>query len=154
MALFNAQTAKLAGKLSGTVRRANRNGNGNERTEKAIDVQNREELAIVNKQIRRTCETLDDRTPACDHCKRPALEPHHRAQLLRALDGLLERRRKLTGRFAPGTMRPQDSPKDKRQAPPSFQMPAGEIPESDPGELLGQPQENPGGAPSETPGLV
>lgn len=96
-----------------------------------LPAESREELEIVEEQITRTRKTLNDETPWCPCCERVSLEPHHRAQLLRALDGLLERRRKLTGRFSPGTLRNPEKP-----AKPSSQFqPAAphEIPETDPG---------------------
>lgn len=151
--LFTSQTARLAGRLSAAKRQRQRNEQGNAGAAPKMDAETRQELAIVNKQIKRTCETLDDETPYCEHCERPALEPHHRAQLLRALDGLLERRRKLTGRFAPGTMRPQDSPKDKRQAPPSFHViPHGDIPETTGETTEPTPGISTDDVPGETPG--
>lgn len=94
-----------------------------------------EELEIVEEQIACTRKELNDRTPACVCCERPALQPHHRAQLLKALDALLERRRKLTGRFSPGTLRPQDKPKSPSRQVESDPQPTPVpcVPESSPG---------------------
>lgn len=64
------------------------------------------ELAIVDEQIALTREALNDKTPFCKECERPALQPHHRAQLLNALNNLLDRRRILLGRPLPGTNKP------------------------------------------------
>jgi hypothetical protein len=42
----------------------------------------------------------------CPACERGGLEPHHRAQLLKALDSLLDRKRILLGIPGPGSRRP------------------------------------------------
>ena len=50
------------------------------------------QLKLVREQITRTCALLnDERIDYCEHYKRAGMPDHHRAQLLRALDSLLER---------------------------------------------------------------
>lgn len=56
------------------------------------------QLRIVAEQVSRTRSLLnDDDFRYCEHCERGGVEPHHRAQLLKALDTLLDRQRKLLG---------------------------------------------------------
>lgn len=75
----------------------------------------REELELVEEQITRTREVLNDKTPYCPACERCALEPQHRAQLLKALDTLLNRKRILQGRPTPGSLKPSQA-KPRRSA--------------------------------------
>jgi hypothetical protein len=66
-----------------------------------------QELKIVSEQIARAREVLNDRDDHfCSECERGGLEPQHRAQLLKALDALLDRKRILQGRALPGSLRP------------------------------------------------
>ena len=71
----------------------------------------REQLEIVAEQIKATRLTLNDRAGDCAVCKRSSMEPHHRAQLLKALDTLLDRQRIPT----PGQLKPtqQRSPRNQ-----------------------------------------
>lgn len=85
----------------------------------APDVQ--EELQIVNEQIAHAREALNDKTPWCPVCERPELQPHHRAQLLKALDTLLDRRRILSGRPLPGSRKPAPDRPIKRNLVPTPQ---------------------------------
>lgn len=65
-----------------------------------------EELKIVEEQIAHARRTLNCRKPFCPACEREELQPHHRAQLMKALDAFLDRRRILLGRPNPGTLKP------------------------------------------------
>lgn len=56
------------------------------------------ELRIVEEQIARARDELNDTTPDCIVCERPALQPHHRAQLMKSLLGFLDKRQDLLGR--------------------------------------------------------
>lgn len=68
-------------------------------------------LKIVTEQIARTRELLnDDDYGYCEHCKRSGVEPNHRAQLLKALDNLIERKAKLLGIPDPGSYKPSSKP--------------------------------------------
>jgi hypothetical protein len=56
------------------------------------------QLELVASQINRTRDVLNDaKYRYCEECERGGIEPHHRAQLLKALDTLLDRQRKLLG---------------------------------------------------------
>jgi len=63
-------------------------------------------MRLVKEQIARTRAVLSDDAGTCPHCGRTALEPHHRAQLLKSLDVLLDRQRKLLGISDPGPTKP------------------------------------------------
>ena len=80
----------------------------------AIDAQ----LKLVQEQIVRTRKVLnDDEAEWCTECERGGIQPHHRAQLLKALDALLDRQRKLLGIPDPGSRRPaQDRHRDHSPA--------------------------------------
>lgn len=108
---FNHERATLAGIRSGQVRRERAGLQpvsvppklNPDSVQRAINAQ----LNLVAEQITRTRAVLnDDRDYWCEHCKRGAMEPHHRAQLLRALDSLLDRQRKLLGIPDPGSRKP------------------------------------------------
>lgn len=102
---FNSAKASLAGQRSGQVRRLQaailarkpidltplQPANLVERTTNA-------QLDLVAEQIAHTRTLLNDkRSNWCPACERGGMEPHHRAQLLKALDTLLDRQRKLLG---------------------------------------------------------
>lgn len=71
------------------------------------------QLRLVAEQVTRTRAVLNDDTAEwCSECERGGIQPHHRAQLLKALDSLLDRQRKLLGIPDPGSRRP--SPEGKR----------------------------------------
>lgn len=63
-------------------------------------------LELVQEQIARTRAELNERKPYCKHCDRGGMEPHHRAQLLRALDVLLDRERIIMGKGLPASYKP------------------------------------------------
>lgn len=74
------------------------------------------QLDLVAEQIGHTRAVLNDtRTNFCPACERSGIEPHHRAQLLRALDSLLNRQRVLLGLPLPGSMRPRTPPAVNRE---------------------------------------
>lgn len=118
---WTTATARAAGKLS-AQRRAERKANGGERpltprerptTEAAISRQ----LRLVASQIERTRKVLDDdRVHYCPACERSGIEPHHRAQLLKALDSLLDRQRELLGIPRVGSLRPRSVKDGRSQA--------------------------------------
>src|SRR5688572_25786639 len=85
----------------------------------AADV--REELEIVEEQISCARDALNDKTPWCPVCERPELQPHHRAQLLKSLDTLLNRKRILLGRPLPGSRKPAPDRPARRQLAPQPQ---------------------------------
>ena len=81
------------------------------------------QLTLVDEQIKRTRKTLNDDDYAyCEHCERAGMPPHHKAQLLKALDTLLDRQRNLLGVSFPS---PHKGPKqgDKRTREPLAPMP-------------------------------
>jgi len=76
------------------------------------------QLNLVKEQIIRTRAILnDDRAEWCEHCERGGMAAHHRAQLLKAMDGLLDRQRKLLGIPDPGPRR--SPPADDRRVTPA-----------------------------------
>lgn len=89
----------------------------------------REQLQIVQEQIAATRAELNEHKPYCPACERGPMEPHHRAQLLKALDTLLDRQRVLNGIPTPGQLRPT-SPRAGRDAqrPPALPIGYGEPP--------------------------
>jgi len=73
------------------------------------------QLRLVTEQLKRTRDVLnDDKYCYCDKCERGGIEPHHRAQLLKALDTLLDRQRVLLGIPLPGSRRPSSERQDRR----------------------------------------
>lgn len=65
------------------------------------------QLKLVAEQIAHTRTVLNDSKFAwCPACERGGIEPHHRAQLLKALDSLLDRQRILLGLPLPGSLKP------------------------------------------------
>jgi hypothetical protein len=97
-------------------------------------------LSLVLEQIDCTRDVLnDDKFNWCPECKRGGIEPHHRAQLLKSLDTLLDRQRELLGIPRTGSRRPGREREQRRpdwwgfvprvaalaaQVPPSTQAPA------------------------------
>lgn len=77
------------------------------------------DLEIVEEQIARARTTLNDDTPYCEHCERGGLLASHQAQLLKALDSLLDRRRELLGRPRLATLKPTAKPQRRSQELPS-----------------------------------
>jgi hypothetical protein len=74
-------------------------------------------LELVREQIELTRAVLNDkRVHFCTKCERAGIEPHHRAQLLRALDSLLDRERIILGIPGPGTLKPQSPRRSKAPA--------------------------------------
>lgn len=85
-----------------------------------LDRAQADDLRLVQEQIKRACAVLnDDRMNWCPACERSGLEPHHRAQLLKALDALLDRKGVLLGIHKPG---PSKAPSVSRRpvAGPSY----------------------------------
>lgn len=68
------------------------------------------ELEIVEEGISQARKDLKQTWFYCEHCKREGMAPNHRAQLMKALDSFLDRRRILLNRPLPGTMRPTSKP--------------------------------------------
>lgn len=104
------ERARQAGLRSAEVRRNKRLAKEQQakppEPESAIRAVNAQ-LELVAEQITHTRAVLnDDDYRYCEHCERGGIEPHHRAQLLKALDSLLDRQRKLLGIPDPGALRP------------------------------------------------
>ena len=75
------------------------------------------QLNIVREQLTRTRSVLNDTEYRyCEHCERGGIEPQHRAQLIKSLDVLMDRQRKLMGIPDPGPRRAQPAD-DRRTAP-------------------------------------
>ncbi len=76
-------------------------------------------LKIIDEQIDSIRDELNaEPTVFCEHCKQGgAMSGAHRAALVRALDGLLERKTALLGIPGPGNLKPS-SPKQSRSLPP------------------------------------
>lgn len=72
------------------------------------------QLELVREQIdltRRILNAQDRRLGCCPTCKRPfGMEVSHRAQLLRALNDMLDRERILLGIPLPGQLKPRPAP--------------------------------------------
>jgi hypothetical protein len=102
----NPEKARAAGKRSGESRRAKAAERANKDKPPSfntVQVAANAQLELVGEQIARTRLVLnDERTGYCPCCERSGIEPHHRAQLLKALDTLLDRQRKLLGIRDPG----------------------------------------------------
>ena len=97
---FTKASASLGGIRSGEVRRAKAffkqtfdKPPSPDTVRAALNAQ----LSLVNEQITLTRDVLNDK----------AVEPHHRAQLLKALDSLLDRQRILLNVPSPGTLKPE-----------------------------------------------
>lgn len=113
MPFINASNASELGKRSGEARR-------NKPVSFALSVPRshlvvepdlartiHELLKVLSEQISRTRSLLnDERYRYCEHCERGGVEPNHRAQLLKALDGLIERKTALLGIPGPGQLKP------------------------------------------------
>lgn len=118
--VFNSESAKAAAAKSVQSRRdkkakreLERSNLEPKRPSKAVS----EELELVIEQIALTRTVLNDTKYAyCEHCERSGIEPHHRAQLLRALDGLLDRKRILEDRPLPGSRRPAAERKPRQSS--------------------------------------
>lgn len=99
---FTQETASQAGQRSGEVRRTTMPRRRRERVprtdENAVKLAVERQLRLVAEQIAQTRTVLNDTDYRyCEHCERAGIEPHHRAQLLKSLDTLLDRQRKLLG---------------------------------------------------------
>ncbi|PWU10701.1 MAG: hypothetical protein C5B50_24960 [Verrucomicrobia bacterium] len=77
------------------------------------------QLTVVREQIKQTRAVLNasDGGPPCPKCGRGTLHPRDRAQLVKALDALLDRERKLLNVPEPGRMKPQHKPVSERRGP-------------------------------------
>ncbi|PWU13309.1 MAG: hypothetical protein C5B50_19555 [Verrucomicrobia bacterium] len=77
------------------------------------------QLVIVREQINETRAVLNasDGGPPCPKCGRGTLHPRDRAQLVKALDALFDRERKLLNVPEPGRMKPQHKPVSERRGP-------------------------------------
>ncbi len=110
---FDHTRATLAGQRSGQVRRERAGLQPVKaapvppasQVQSAINAQ----LRLVSEQITRTRAVLNDDDAAyCEQCERGGMPPHHRAQLLKALDTLLDRQRKLLGIHDPGPIKARE----------------------------------------------
>lgn len=82
----------------------------------AVEVQDaraREYLELLHEQILDTRTELRDKTGYCEHCKRGGCDGKTRAQLLGALDRLLERYRVWSQRAGPPKSAPSARPRTK-----------------------------------------
>ncbi len=75
-------------------------------------------LKIIDEQIDNTVDELNaEPTVYCEHCKQGgAMSGSHRAALLRALDGLIERKTALLGIPNPGSLKPSTPRQAQRSA--------------------------------------
>ncbi len=94
-----------------------------------VDQAVQRQLKLVAEQIARTRAVLNDETPYCPACERGPVEPHHRAQLLRALDALLERERILRQIPAPAQLR-APSVRQSNGARRPVVLPVGYVPDA------------------------
>ncbi len=102
---FTKDTASANGKRSGEARRAKRNAD-KPPTFDNVQATLNAQLILVKEQIASTRDILNDVNYCyCKECKRGGIEPHHRAQLLKALDSLLDRQRILLNVPAPAPWR-------------------------------------------------
>ena len=128
MALFTPETASAAGIRSGEARKANPI-----QRVRVLPVTNtiaidqnvqtvvKRQLALVREQITHTRARLnDDKAYYCEHCERAGMPENHRAQLLKALDSLLERECDLLGIPGRGSRKP--APERSRPARPSSSL--------------------------------
>ena len=108
---FTPESGKIAGQRSGEVRRErshHRKTFDKPPPVNAVQVALNGQLKIVAEEIDHTRDILlDKHSFFCPACERGGIEPHHRAQLLKALDVLLDRQRKLLGVSNPGPRRPE-----------------------------------------------
>lgn len=136
MALFTPETASEMGQRSGAARRETPfvyvpplrtviKPNGTDKPPKdPVQTAIKRQLELVAEQIAHTRKVLnDDNTEFCPACERCGIAPHHRAQLLKALDALLDRQRKLLQIPDPGSRRPGREV-TRRNAPPADPTPA------------------------------
>ena len=114
--------AKAGAAASVAVRKAKRAAAAQNTTVSALAIKDTvstailQQLRLVAEQISHTRSVLNDERDYCPACERSGIEPHHRAQLLKALDTLLDRQRKLLGIPDPGMLRPQAG-RTPRQSP-------------------------------------
>jgi hypothetical protein len=142
--------AREAGRKSGETRRANKLARLNQDKPTPPDLVQRainEQLLLVQEQIKRTRDVLNDEDcDFCEHCGRAGIPAHHRAQLVKALDALLDRQRKLLGVPDPGRRRPiADRPRRNGYGSPEPVEPVLPSPESAPAPT---PQVAPAPAPA------
>jgi hypothetical protein len=135
MPVFTAETARSAGRLSGSSRREFA------RTVKEIAITLRsdpvqrkptltngdlthtpnQDLELVEEQIQRARAVLNDmRCNWCPACERSGVEPHHRAQLMKAIDSLLHRKAMILGIHLPG---PSKAPRESNRRSPVIVLP-------------------------------
>jgi hypothetical protein len=77
-----------------------------------------EVLTLISQQITNATEVLNDEDYRyCEHCKRAGVSPKDRAQLLGALDRLLERERVYRQIAGPGNLKPTSQ--RQRSGPPT-----------------------------------
>lgn len=76
-------------------------------------------LKIIDEQIESVRDELNAEPEGfCEHCKQGgAMSGAHRAALVRALDGLLERKTALLGIPGPGSLKPSSPRSTRQQAP-------------------------------------
>ena len=104
---FDSVTGAVAGKIGGSRPKPKRVGPIMTDEEKTRQNVINRQLRLVREQITRARERLnDDRLDYCEHCNRGGMPDHHRAQLLKALDSLLERECDLFGVPGRGKRRP------------------------------------------------
>jgi hypothetical protein len=113
MPQFTSDNAAEMGRRSGDARRANSVDFD------SVEAVTERQLLLVREQIRRTRTVLNDESDDyCEHCGRSGMAPHHRAQLLRSLDTLLDRERILIGIPEPGRLKPKARPQQGIIRPP------------------------------------
>jgi hypothetical protein len=110
---FTTENASENAKRSWEIRRA--------QPQREADIEARRiqaDLSLVEEQIRRARKELNDEDSGyCEHCKRQGMPPHHRAQLMKAIDTLLERKRILLCRPGPGVVK-STAPRQSRDRAP------------------------------------
>ena len=118
---WTSETCKLVLPLARAALDRKRNGEPTEtkpakvrpdETQRALKAQ----LQLVREQVRSTRLVLNDTAGQCPKCSRGPIEPHHRAQLLKALDTLLNRERILLGVHEPGPLKAHEPRQPRRQS--------------------------------------
>jgi hypothetical protein len=122
--LFTSETARQAALKSILVRQAMKEVKAAKAELRGVKAQLTEDvrfdLEIVEEQIAHTRRVLNDKKSFfCPACERFEMQPQHMAQLLKALDSLLDRRRELLGRPRLATLRPSSKPQRRTPESPS-----------------------------------